>query len=36
MITMQFLRGERLTIQAANKSVIPFDGVVVLYFSLGG
>ena len=32
---MQFLEGEHLTIRAANKSEIPFDGVVVLRFSLG-
>ena len=32
---MEFLEGERLTIRAANKSLIPFDGVVVLKFSLG-
>ena len=31
----EFLEGEELTIRAANKSEIPFDGVVVLTFSLG-
>ena len=31
----EFLEGEELTIRAANKSEIPFDGVVVLKFSLG-
>ena len=32
---MEFLEGESLTIRAANKSEIPFDGIVVLKFSLG-
>ena len=32
---MQFLEGEKLTIRAANKSEIPFDGVAILRFSLG-
>ena len=31
----EFLEGERLTVLAANKSSIPFDGVVMLRFSLG-
>ena len=31
----EFLEGEKFTIRAANKSVIPFDGVVILWFSLG-
>ena len=31
----EFFEGENLTIRAANKSLIPFDGVVVLRFSLG-
>ena len=31
----EFLEGENLTVRAANKSLIPFDGVVVLRFSLG-
>ena len=31
----EFLGGEKLTIRAANKSSIPFDGVVLLRFSLG-
>ena len=32
---MQFLEGEKLTIRAANKSEIPFDGVAIVRFSLG-
>ena len=32
---LEFLEGEKLTIRAANKSEIPFDGIVILKFSLG-
>ena len=31
----EFLEGENLRIRAANKTLIPFDGVVVLRFTLG-